>query len=318
MPCCPPHPHLLPAPPPHLLSPLHPKNSTNQCLQVGRWMGRTGGVLCNVNQAFQVAVYTSLKDSSTLGALSSDLKEEVCRMSEGELKWHSDLFELIKEHFSYVYGLFTNPKKVSELTEHTQYIQTMVQRTRSNDYNGWKAVIGQYAAEDLEYPLLPFINDKTPRERMGFNHRQLARLLVPAKYITLYKENPAKHCKAMAEAQGDIPVNASGIPAFMYKGKPPGASYDQKNVIGGFGLGFIVTRFLKHLLIGPSATLKSKPVPPDVCSNCALMVTHKVMPEHLSYVMLGIHSAMSSVSRWPAQDGDYNWELMHRKLLEFL
>jgi hypothetical protein len=66
-------------------------------------------------------------------------------------------------------------------------------RVHSDDGGHLHPLIGRYAAPDPDNKYIdPPVDPRGDKERLGFNHPELASLLCPIRHLKEYDENPVK------------------------------------------------------------------------------------------------------------------------------
>jgi len=72
-------------------------------------------------------------------------------------------------------------------------MQNIINCTRSDDVSHLHPVIGSYVAPDPEKKALdPPVQPGTTKDRLGFNHPELARLLCPIRHLQEMLDNPVE------------------------------------------------------------------------------------------------------------------------------
>lgn len=70
-------------------------------------------------------------------------------------------------------------------------MQTAINRARSDDASHLRPVIGSYAAPDPDTKHVdPPVQARGPRDQLGFNHPELARLLCPIRNLREMLDDP--------------------------------------------------------------------------------------------------------------------------------
>ena len=70
-------------------------------------------------------------------------------------------------------------------------MQSVINRTRSDDASHPRSVIGLYAAPRPEKKVVdPPVQPWGPKDRLGFHHPELARLLCPVRHLQEMLEDP--------------------------------------------------------------------------------------------------------------------------------
>jgi hypothetical protein len=70
-------------------------------------------------------------------------------------------------------------------------MQSVINRTRSDDASHLRSVIGLYAAPTPEKKVIdPPVQPRGPKDRLGFHHPELARLLCPVRHLQEMLEDP--------------------------------------------------------------------------------------------------------------------------------
>ncbi|EIW80604.1 hypothetical protein CONPUDRAFT_166086 [Coniophora puteana RWD-64-598 SS2] len=305
----------------HQTSPVLSSTVMKHCDRLGKYLTRTAGLVWEVNDILQVALYQGLGgdlDDSVFGAVSPSLKRRVKSMSAGALQWHQTLFDYMRSNAPAVLDLVQTPDAQDELDACIDKIRNRINTTRSNDFNPVRARISFYASPNMNEPLKPYLTNHSGRDEYGFNHRQLGRLLCPIPYIQDWREN-RKRTQAKLLA-GSIPGISTLLPAFTYKGDAvAGSEYDPENIAEGMWEGYMMERIAKHIFVAPKAGLNNDVTPVSTRSNAVIMDTTEIIPEHLPYITIVGRWGICAGKQWgETADGAYQWKKAHRHLLEIV
>ncbi|KAI6032143.1 hypothetical protein BKA83DRAFT_16441 [Pisolithus microcarpus] len=112
-------------------------------------------------------------------------------------------------------------------------MQQTISWTKSDDASHLKAMISSYVAPHPDKKSVdPPLNVKGSKDRLGFNHPELACLLCPVRNLQEFLEDPAEVKKQLQN--GGILVTAQKWPAFLYSGDIAGKNYNPEKSNEGF------------------------------------------------------------------------------------
>ncbi|EIW86097.1 hypothetical protein CONPUDRAFT_148212 [Coniophora puteana RWD-64-598 SS2] len=289
-----------------------------QCDRVANFITRTAGLYSEIDDVLQIAIWRALdgKASAFGTTLPHSLKKKMHHMSEGKLLWHDKVFDFIESSAPAVLDLLKTTGMSDELEKCIKKICNQVSVTRSMDFNPIKDIIGQYAAINHQRPLDPYVGKGVPRDKWGFNHVQLGKLLCPIEHLPKYlKDSDRTRAKLKA---GDLSLRS--LPSFVFESSgEPGmhsdGGYDKDDVARGMFKGFLLVRVGKHIMVAPKAALKEDPLPLSCRSKGSIMDTPCIIAEHLPYLTLAGRSAMSTQQWGATADGGYVWEKEYNRML---
>ncbi|KAF7782960.1 hypothetical protein Agabi119p4_2336 [Agaricus bisporus var. burnettii] len=137
---------------------------------------------------------------------------------------------------------------------------------------------------------------------MGWNHPQLAALLIPLKYLGAYKENPALTISQVMD--GTLVIRGSDFPAFLYPFDTPYKPSRPRDECF-HGLLWIFT--FKALFTGPATATQAEfnGLRPKHCQAYHHGLT-KVTPETIAYAAMHTYYAISNAREWRTDMGTFD------------
>ncbi|EIW85712.1 hypothetical protein CONPUDRAFT_150503 [Coniophora puteana RWD-64-598 SS2] len=298
------------------------QSDDDQCLHLALYAVRSGGLFLNFDSCLQVGVYRALDtlEGTSLRALSASAKRDYNDMKDHEVDYCDRLWQWISDHCRYFSEVIRAPGRFSELSDRVTWISTKIGIHRSNDIKNTKFYINQIAAHNADVGLDNTVHHNADRALLGFSHKELARLLVPATYLSQYLEDEDTIRLQIKNDSAPFTVRSGLLPSFLYSGKKYcGDKFDPEHPWRGLCDGYALSRFLKMILIRHKAVCEpnaSSLINPR--SNCMLMETPVVMREHIAYSLVILRFVMSSVPSWPSNDAAYNFARAHRYFLEWM
>ncbi|KAF9232302.1 hypothetical protein BU15DRAFT_55157, partial [Melanogaster broomeanus] len=220
-----------------------------------RWIPRAFDMYCNLDEVIKICLLVEDEASDTDDENAEDEKARAAhrkvlqKVGPEAIKRHQRVFEYLKEYAPYLVGLLQKKSEREKFNSLLNDMQQAISRTRSDDASHLKPVIGSYAAPQPDKKVIdPPINPKASKDRLGFNHPELTKLLCPVRQLRTLLEDP----KIMS---GSIQVTAHKWPAFLYSGDIPGQDFNPEQIQEGFLRGFLVELVRRHIFTSPSSAL---------------------------------------------------------------
>ncbi|KAI0070474.1 hypothetical protein K474DRAFT_1776783 [Panus rudis PR-1116 ss-1] len=181
------------------------------------------------------------------------------------------------------------------------------QGTRSDDTSGLKKVIHDYVHADTNRALNPKLTSKKEKSLRGWNHLELAHMLLPLQYEaspTLLEEIK----------NGTVIITADDWMRFLY---PDGRQYEEHNELPGLFRGHLLLRVMKHIYTGPSTWNKGPGHQTCKLSNAQRMdMGERVTARAIAYAAVQARVAICSASEWSTEDMDFSHEEFYWAVVE--
>ncbi|KAF8121259.1 hypothetical protein EV363DRAFT_1568853 [Boletus edulis] len=177
--------------------------------------------------------------------------------------------------------------------------------------------IGLYAAPLPDKKVVdPPVQPRGPKDKLRFNHPELARLLCPVRHLLEMLEDPVGTKKKIES--GAIKVTAQKHPAFLYEGNIPGEDFDPNNVAHGFLWGFLLEHILKHIFTSPSSALSTSKSHSMRASNGKIHKMMEVNASHIAYAAVHARFSICSQDKFIDVDGHFKFPDFYYRTVDFI
>ncbi|KAI5982394.1 hypothetical protein EDC04DRAFT_2592883 [Pisolithus marmoratus] len=123
-------------------------------------------------------------------------------------------------------------------------MQQVISQTRLDDASHLRSMISSYAAPHPDKKLVnPPVNARGSKDRLGFNHPELAHLLCPVRNLWGFLVDSSGVKKQLQN--GGILVTAQKWPVFLYSGDIAGKNFNPEKSDDGFLRGY----FIEHVSV---------------------------------------------------------------------
>ncbi|KAJ3568494.1 hypothetical protein NP233_g5677 [Leucocoprinus birnbaumii] len=299
-----------------------------------RWLTRSKQAFVDYSTVWMVGINEFCKDRENMSSYvddSEDFKHVSFNLQQllhahsidssiGD-EWKSELmacFEALakstKRFEQVILALISQPPEDDIIGNLASQMSSLRSATCSNDQTAIKSRLHDIAR--LVVPggeLRPSFGSTVGKHEVGFSHPQIARLLIPLKYLALL-ESDYEGTIANISA-GALPVTDDLFPAHLY---PLGTKYNPKNISKGLFRGHAWILAYKIIFTAPSSakTISYKEVAHK--SKARTNKLRHVTPKTIAYACLHVTFAMSSTSTWKCDMSPFSKEQFYTNLVEVL
>ncbi|KAJ3552346.1 hypothetical protein NP233_g12906 [Leucocoprinus birnbaumii] len=281
-----------------------------------RWFTRSKQAFANYSIVWMVGINEFCKDRENMESYVDDGDEfNIDDEGKSELMACFDALAKSTKRFEHVIlALISQPPEDDVIGKLASQMSSLRSATCSNDQTAIKSRLHEIVR--LIIPggeLRPSFGSTVGKHEVGFNHPQIARLLIPLKYLALL-ESDFEGTIANISA-GALPITDDLFPAHLY---PPGTKYNPKNISKGLFRGHAWILAYKIIFTAPSSakTISYKEVPHK--SKARSNKLRHVTPETIAYACLHVTFAMSSTSSWKCDMSPFSKEQFYTNLVQVL
>ncbi|KAJ2930113.1 hypothetical protein H1R20_g6982, partial [Candolleomyces eurysporus] len=223
--------------------------------------------------------------------------EEICAMMPG------NFYDML----SYAYGLSPGSTEQFVLWLHESAVSA-----RTDTTGQFKAAAHRYLPQAIDGALTEELLSLTDKSARGNAHPDFSRALIPHEDREIFDDDPSKY---RAEVDNGERVNTEeSWPSFVFADD---VSYDPDDPVNGFGTGHVFKRFLNHELVGASGAGGVKPNGTRPSKSLSWNITD-VNARIGAYIMAHAYVAMSGMSEFGPEDGEYSVQGLYDNVVKLL